>query len=65
VSTQTGGDIDWPTQTGPVVNDIFNRCEYQEVHKLDKAIESVGYNIKDVKHIIIGYVRETDSQLSL
>lgn len=37
-------------------NDIFARSKYEPEHELDAAIKKVGYDIKDVKMIVIGHL---------
>ena len=46
-------EVDECLHTAPSSNDIFARSKYEPEHELDAAIAKVGYNIKDVKMIII------------
>ena len=41
---------------GPPLADVFPRVVYEEEHKLPNAIKEAGYDIKDVKAIIMGHL---------
>lgn len=61
----TSVSTSWWSKSGPFLilsaallvcacsNDIFARSKYEPEHELDAAIKKVGYDIKDVKMIII------------
>lgn len=38
------------------VADIFARSRYEPDQELDAAIKKVGYDIDDVKHVVIGHL---------
>jgi glyoxylase-like metal-dependent hydrolase (beta-lactamase superfamily II) len=41
---------------GPPLTDVFPRIVYNEEHKLPNAIKKAGYDIKDVKAIVMGHL---------
>lgn len=53
---ETGCGKDYPEIWGAPLNDIFARSRYDAEHELDAAIAKVGYNIKDIKMVIIGHL---------
>jgi len=53
---ETGCGKDYPEVWGAPLNDIFARVKYEPSQELDAAIAKAGYNIKDVKHVIIGHL---------
>ncbi|BCS30756.1 N-acyl homoserine lactonase family protein [Aspergillus puulaauensis] len=53
---ETGSAEDVQRQWGPDAVDLFPRTQYEERHRLPAAIEAVGYNIKDVKAVIMGHL---------
>lgn len=38
------------------MNDIFARVRYEPEHELETAISNAGYNIKDVKAVVMGHL---------
>ncbi|UZJ51973.1 hypothetical protein CBS101457_001293 [Exobasidium rhododendri] len=53
---ETGSGPNYVEVWGAPINDIFARSRYEPVHELDAAIKNVGYDIKDVKMIIVGHL---------
>lgn len=53
---ETGCGYDYPNVWPSAVHDVFHRSKYLPEHELDTAIAKVGYNIKDVKMVIIGHL---------
>jgi metal-dependent hydrolase (beta-lactamase superfamily II) len=41
---------------GPPLTDVFPRVVYNEDNKLPNAIRKAGYNIKDVKAVVMGHL---------
>ncbi|OAA77199.1 Beta-lactamase-like protein [Akanthomyces lecanii RCEF 1005] len=53
---ETGCGKDYPEIWGPAASDVFARVRYEPKHELATAIQATGYNIKDVKKIIMGHL---------
>lgn len=53
---ETGCGKNYPEIWGMPIADIFARTRYTPEHELDKAMEKVGYSIKDVQHVILGHL---------
>lgn len=43
-------------QWGPDAVDLFPRTSYEDKHRLPEAIKAAGYDIKDVKAVIMGHL---------
>lgn len=41
---------------GPPLTDVFPRTTYRDEHKLPAAIKAAGYDIKDIKVVIMGHL---------
>jgi glyoxylase-like metal-dependent hydrolase (beta-lactamase superfamily II) len=50
------GEDGWENEWGQSVCDVFYRVDADESQNLNKAIETAGYSINDVKHLIIGHL---------
>ncbi|KAI9372225.1 beta-lactamase-like protein [Aspergillus egyptiacus] len=53
---ETGSAEDVHRQWGPDAVDLFPRTCYEEHHRLPAAIEAVGYDIRDIKAVIMGHL---------
>ncbi|KAJ5080812.1 beta-lactamase-like protein [Penicillium angulare] len=53
---ETGCAEDLEVKWGAPLTDIFPRIEYSEGQKLPNAIKSAGYDIKDIKAVVIGHL---------
>ncbi|PVH68002.1 metallo-beta-lactamase superfamily protein [Cadophora sp. DSE1049] len=53
---ETGCAEDVDVKWGASFTDVFPRTVYEEKHKLPNAIKAAGYDIKDVKGIIMGHL---------
>lgn len=53
---ETGCAEDVDVKWGAPITDVFPRTTYNEEHKLPAAIKAAGYDIKDVKKVIIGHL---------
>ncbi|CAO1614741.1 unnamed protein product [Sympodiomycopsis kandeliae] len=52
---ETGCGRDFATTWGPVA-DVFAPCKSEEKFELDTAIKAAGYDIKDVKKVLMGHL---------
>ncbi|CAK3925691.1 Metallo-hydrolase oxidoreductase [Lecanosticta acicola] len=53
---ETGGGQDYPEVWGAPLNDIFARCDYTPDHELPAQIAKCGYDIKDIRAVIMGHL---------
>ncbi|KAL3486079.1 beta-lactamase-like protein [Aspergillus germanicus] len=53
---ETGSAEDVTRQWGPEAVDLFPRTRYEKHHRLPDAISAAGYDIKDVKAVIMGHL---------
>ena len=53
---ETGCAEDVEVKWGAPITDVFPRTTYNEEHKLPAAIKAAGYDIKDVKAVVIGHL---------
>lgn len=43
-------------QWGPDATDVFPRTCFEKKHHLPEAIQNAGYDIKDIKTVVIGHL---------
>lgn len=53
---ETGCGKDYPEVWGPALSDVFARIRYEPQHELPAAIEAAGFDIADIKKIVIGHL---------
>jgi glyoxylase-like metal-dependent hydrolase (beta-lactamase superfamily II) len=53
---ETGCAEDVEVKWGAPITDVFPRTTYDAEHRLPAAIKAAGYDIKDIKKVIIGHL---------
>ncbi|KYG42190.1 hypothetical protein M433DRAFT_74313 [Acidomyces richmondensis BFW] len=53
---ETGAGRDYPKKWGTAIHELFTQVDYTDEHELPSQIKKAGYDIRDVKMVIMGHL---------